>query len=145
MTRYGQAFYGSDEIHEILGMQVGQWKGAGSQVWQSPSAITFTNPNALHKLPIGHWFYDSYAFKCAKKPSDEIARPLTDYSDDELQVEIDRRKAQDDEITILARELCAKQTPDIRSGIFLKGAFDETQTMKATKAAIIAGMELQKG
>lgn len=83
----------------------------------------------------------------------EIAKPLADYPEDELQAgikslqaEIDRRKAQDDEITILARKVCAdNNNPYHLQADFIEGNRDKTKDMRLAKAAIIAGMELQRG
>lgn len=153
MTEYGQAFYGGDEIHERLRRQSGEWRLAGSQDWLCGNDIDFGYPNTIYRLPKNHWFYVSDAFERAKKPSDEIDKPLTDYSDDELQnkikamqAEIDRRKAQDDEITILARQICADNyNITTERHLFIKGERDDWYSMKIAQTAIIAGMELQKG
>lgn len=150
MTEYGQAFYGSDEIHASLGRQLGEWKVEGSKNWLCGDTVAFRNPTSLYRLCKNHWFYNSDEFRRAKKPTCndhlQVPRPLADYSDDELQAEIDRRKAQDDEITILARQTCADNKGVHHLQIdFIAGKRDNTPVMRIAKAAIIAGMELQKG
>lgn len=83
----------------------------------------------------------------------EIVKPLADYPEDELQAgikslqaEIDRRKAQDEEITALARKVCADIYNYPGSGLeteFTIGNRDDELVMRLARAAVIAGMGLK--
>ena len=142
MTEYGQAFYGSDEISIVLHRQIGRCRSHDNGKWLRSAFLKFNMPCALYKLPKNHWFYDSDEFKRAKKP----IILMMNCRIKSMQAEIERRKAQADEITILARKVCAdNNNPYHLQADFIEGRRDKTIDMRLAKAAIIAGMELQKG
>lgn len=151
MKKYGESFYGSDEVHALLGRQPGEWQLEGSQDWQCGDDVSFRHPSTSYKLPIAHWFYRSGTFKRTKKPSDEKS-PLRDFDTAALWVELARRDARyvgekpADEITLLARKACADiyNYPGLKADI-MAGDRDKTTDMRLAKAAVIAGIELQKG
>lgn len=145
MTKYGKAFYGSDEIHEILNGEIGAYYSPNSSSWQFNVKTIFKGITVVYKLRADHWFYGRDEFRRAKKPDDEIDNPLADYSDDELQAEIDQRKAQDEGILKLARKVCADNYSITRERpLFIQGQRDDWNCIKIAKCAIIAGMELRE-
>lgn len=125
-----------------------------------PEINEFLDRNKIYDLPFGFLKEhealksilerDNVEFKRTKKPDDATTKSLADYSDNELQVkmdavkaEIEHRRSQNNEIIELARKICA-DNDKCNGAPWLAGHLDDVSEFQSVKAAIIAGMELQK-